>query len=75
MSIKKLFDTDEEMAYWFSALARASDAISVSAIISAHASYALMSIAAGVIGREVSGYYKLKMSPKGKENETKEESQ
>lgn len=64
MSIKQLFDTPEELAYWFSALARASDAVSVSAIVTANPNYALISIAFGIIGREVSGYYKLQIQPK-----------
>ena len=64
MSIKQLFDTPEEMAYWFSALARASDAVSASIIITGNPTYALISLAAGIVGREVSGYYKLQIQPK-----------
>jgi hypothetical protein len=64
MSFKQLFDTQEKMAYWFSALARLSDAVSVSMVISGNPWYSLISIATGVIGREVSGYYKLQIEPK-----------
>lgn len=64
MSIKQLFDTPEEMAYWFSALARASDAISASVIIMGNPLYALISLGLGIVGREVSGYYKLQITPK-----------
>ena len=67
MSIRQLFDTPEEKAYWFSALARASDAVSVSAIVSGNSWYALISILFGIIGREVSGYYKLKLDPNKEE--------
>jgi hypothetical protein len=70
MSIKDLFDTNEEMAYWFSALARASDALSVASIVSANPYLALITIATGIIGREVSGYYKLRIEPR-KEDEPK----
>ena len=65
MSLKNLFDTDEEKAYWFSALARLCDAISISIVISADPIYALITIILGTIGREVSGYYKLQMTPRG----------
>lgn len=64
MSIKQLFDTDEEIAYWFSALARLADAVSVSAIVTGNPIYALISIVVGTIGREVAGFYKLKIDPK-----------
>ena len=63
MSLKNLFDTDEERAYWFSALARLCDAVSISIVISADPIYALITIILGTIGREVSGYYKLQIPP------------
>jgi len=62
--IKDLFDTNEEMAYWFSALARLCDAVSISIVISANPVYALITIVLGTIGREVSGFYKLQIPPK-----------
>lgn len=65
MSLRGLFDTDEERAYWFSALARLCDAVSISIVISADPIYALITIILGTIGREVSGYYKLQITPKG----------
>jgi len=64
MSLKQLFDTDEEIAYWFSALARLSDAVSVSVIVTGNPIYALITIGVGTIGREVAGFYKLKIDPK-----------
>ncbi len=64
MSLKNLFDTDEERAYWFSALARLSDAVSVSVIITGDPFYALITIAIGTVGREVAGFYKLQIDPK-----------
>lgn len=65
MSLKNLFDTDEERAYWFSALARLADAVSVSVIITGNPIYALITIAIGTVGREVAGFYKLQLpSPK-----------
>jgi len=60
----KAFNTIEKRAYWASALARLSDAISVSAIVSGNPWYALATIATGTIGRELSGFYKLQMEPK-----------
>lgn len=71
MSLKQLFDTPEECAYWFSALARLSDAISVSTIVSGNGYFALISIATGVIGREVAGYYKLQIMPREDTTTTK----
>ena len=67
MSLKNLFDTDEERAYWFSALARLADAVSVSVIITGNPIYALITIAIGTIGREVAGFYKLAIDPKKEE--------
>jgi hypothetical protein len=68
MSLKNLFDTDEERAYWFSALARFCDAVSVSVIITGNEYFALITIAIGTIGREVAGFYKLQIpSPKDQE--------
>lgn len=64
MSISQLFDTDEERAYWFGALADLSDAVSVSVIVTNNPLWALLTISTGVVGRKVSGYYKLKVTPK-----------
>lgn len=68
MSIKEIFDTDEERAYWFSALARLADAVSVSVIITGDPIYALITIAIGTVGREVAGFYKLKIDPNKKQD-------
>ena len=71
MSLKQLFDTPEEIAYWFSALARLADALSVSIIVSGNEYFALITIAIGTIGREVAGFYKLQIPPP-KKDETKQ---
>lgn len=67
MSLKDLFDTKEELAYWFSALARLADAVSVSVIITGNPIYALITIGIGTIGREVAGFYKLQIEPRKEE--------
>ncbi len=59
MSIKQFFDTNKERAYWFSALARLCDAISVTVIVTGNPIYSLITILLGTIGREVSGFFKL----------------
>ncbi len=64
MSINELSTKEEKLAYWFSALARFSDTISVAVIITSSPFYALITLATGALGREVSGYYKLRMTPK-----------
>lgn len=64
MSLKELFDTNEEKAYWASAIARIADGISVSVIITGNPIYALITILIGTIGREFAGYYKLQIPPK-----------
>lgn len=64
MTINQLATKEERMAYWFSALARFSDTISVATIISGNPWYALITLATGSLGREVSAYYKLRITPK-----------
>lgn len=64
MSLKQLFDTDEEKAYWFSAISRLCAAISVSVIVSGNGLFALITIGIGAASSEIAGYYKLQMSPK-----------
>lgn len=68
MSFGELFDTDEERAYWFSAIARFSEAVSFSVVISGNPLYALVTLALGSASREIAGFYKLKIVPKTNEN-------
>ena len=69
--LKKLFDTPKEKQYWFSALARTCDVISVTTIVSGSPFIALITVLIGTLGREISGYFKLE-EDEPENNETKE---
>lgn len=71
MSFKELFDTNEEKAYWFSALARVGTLASGTIIVTANPYYALLTLVLTALSSEISGYYKLQIQPKnGKSDDT-----
>ena len=64
MSLKQLFDTDEERAYWFGALSRVCAVLCATTIVSGNGAFALITLAIGTASSEISGYYKLQITPK-----------